>query len=34
MKKCEICNQELAPIFEGQERHDVCQKCAENIETE
>lgn len=26
-KKCDICEQELAPIFEGQEKHDVCQSC-------
>lgn len=26
-KTCDICNEELAPIFEGQEIHTVCQSC-------
>lgn len=32
MKKCIVCNKELAPIFEGQEKHDICQGCEDEID--
>lgn len=28
MKKCIVCEVELAPIFKEQEAHDICQSCA------
>ncbi len=30
MKNCSVCEEELAVIFEGQEKHDVCQSCSED----
>lgn len=29
MKKCVVCDEELAPIFKEQEELDICQRCVE-----
>jgi hypothetical protein len=32
MDYCIVCGEELAPIFEGQEEIDMCQKCMNESE--